>query len=108
MLTSLGQASLPTTCPICQHTPISAEDCSPSKSLRLTVRAFLKSEEKKREREKAAVAPVATVLEQSAETVAGAPSNPEIVEVETLVVATSEDVPNRLQSPVVVETLEVG
>src|ERR1700760_2045876 len=48
-----GQSTLPTTCSVCQHTPISADDCKPNKSLRLTVRAFLKSEERKREKEKA-------------------------------------------------------
>jgi hypothetical protein len=38
---------------VCAHSPISADDCKPNKSLRLTVKAFIKSEEKKREKEKA-------------------------------------------------------
>src|ERR1700760_2913561 len=50
---AIGQSTLPTTCSVSQHTPIAADDCKPNKSLRLTVRAFLKSEERKREKEKA-------------------------------------------------------
>lgn len=58
-----GQSTLPTTCPVCQHTPISADDCKPNKTLRLTIRAFLKSEERKREKEKALAAATPAVLE---------------------------------------------
>lgn len=42
-------AKLPSSCPICEHSPLSAEDCTPHKSLRTTVRVFLRTEEKKRE-----------------------------------------------------------
>lgn len=44
-----GQANLPSSCPVCEHSPLSAEDCSPNKSLRTTIRVFLRTEEKKRE-----------------------------------------------------------
>ncbi|KAL6235305.1 hypothetical protein BDW75DRAFT_143490 [Aspergillus navahoensis] len=46
------QASLPDTCPVCAHTPISSELCKPNKALRTTLKAFLRTEEKKRERER--------------------------------------------------------
>lgn len=49
LLTVAGKLSLPSTCPVCEHTPISAEDCKPNKSLRMTTRAFLKTAEKKRD-----------------------------------------------------------
>jgi len=45
----LGQASLPSSCPVCEHTPVSAADCIVYKSLRTTIRVFIKTEEKKRE-----------------------------------------------------------
>ncbi len=38
---------------MCEHSPLSAEDCKPNKALRLTVKAFLKSEEKKRDKGRA-------------------------------------------------------
>ncbi|KAF2763331.1 hypothetical protein EJ05DRAFT_34291 [Pseudovirgaria hyperparasitica] len=46
------QTSLPESCPVCDHSPLSAEDCKPNKSLRLTVKAFLKAEEKKRDKDR--------------------------------------------------------
>ncbi len=45
----LGQATLPSSCPVCEHTPVSGADCTVYKSLRTTIRVFLKTEEKKRE-----------------------------------------------------------
>lgn len=36
-------------CPVCEHSPVSASDCTVYKSLRTTIRVFLKTEEKKRE-----------------------------------------------------------
>src|SRR5438045_7081648 len=45
----LGQSSLPSSCPVCEHTPVAAEDCKPNKSLRTTIKVFLRTEEKKRE-----------------------------------------------------------
>lgn len=44
-----GHSKLPSSCPICEHSPLSGEDCTPHKSLRTTVRVFLRTEEKKRE-----------------------------------------------------------
>jgi hypothetical protein len=40
---------LPSSCPVCEHTPVSAEDCKPNKALRTTIKIFLRTEEKKRE-----------------------------------------------------------
>jgi len=48
------------------HTPLSGEDCTPNKALRLTVKAFLKNEEKKRDKLKA----------EAASPVVGAPTSP--------------------------------
>ncbi|KAF2497912.1 hypothetical protein BU16DRAFT_580481 [Lophium mytilinum] len=48
------QSALPESCPVCAHSPLSADACQPSKGLRLTVSAFIKKEEKKREKERAA------------------------------------------------------
>lgn len=44
-----GQSTLPSSCPVCEHTPVSAEDCKPNKSIRTTIKVFLRTEEKKRE-----------------------------------------------------------
>lgn len=44
-----GHATLPSSCPVCEHSPLSADDCKIHKSLRTTVRVFLRSEEKKRD-----------------------------------------------------------
>ena len=34
---------------VCEHSPVFAKDCKPNKSLRTTVKVFLRTEEKKRE-----------------------------------------------------------
>ena len=44
-----GQSTLPSSCPVCEHSPVSGADCTIYKSLRTTIRVFLKTEEKKRE-----------------------------------------------------------
>jgi len=52
------------------HSPLSADDCKPNKSLRLTVKAFLKNEEKKRDKiraDAALVKPVAVQKEATEE-----------------------------------------
>lgn len=41
--------ALRSTCPVCEHTPMSADDCKPNKALRMTTKAFLKTAEKKRD-----------------------------------------------------------
>ncbi|RMJ25306.1 hypothetical protein PHISP_03838 [Aspergillus sp. HF37] len=51
------QTSLPDTCPVCAHTPISADLCKPNKALRTTLKAFLRTEEKKREKERQQATP---------------------------------------------------
>ena len=47
-----GHSSLTASCPVCEHSPLSPDDCRPSKSLRTTIRAFIGTEEKKRERQR--------------------------------------------------------
>ncbi|KAL2825220.1 hypothetical protein BDW59DRAFT_146636 [Aspergillus cavernicola] len=54
------QTSLPDTCPVCAHTPISSDLCKPNKALRTTLKAFLRTEEKKREKERQAGIAVVT------------------------------------------------
>lgn len=56
---SLGQASLPDTCPVCAHTPLSSDLCKPNKALRTTLKAFLRTEEKKREKDRQSATPAA-------------------------------------------------
>lgn len=53
----LGQASLSDTCPVCAHTPVSPDLCKPNKALRTTLKAFLRTEEKKREKDRQSAAP---------------------------------------------------
>jgi hypothetical protein len=59
---------------VCAHSPISANDCKPNRSLRLTVKAFIKSEEKKRDKEKASAAGCAILPPPS--TIAAPPATP--------------------------------
>ncbi|KAL8709344.1 MAG: hypothetical protein Q9220_005937 [cf. Caloplaca sp. 1 TL-2023] len=61
------QSSLPQACPICLHEPVKAEDCRPNKTLRMTIKAFLRKlateQEKARKKqsvETAAVTPDTT------------------------------------------------
>lgn len=75
-----GQASLPDTCSVCAHTPVSPDLCKPNKALRTTLKAFLRTEEKKREKERQSAAPVTPVITTPAEngtTPAEATTNPE-------------------------------
>jgi hypothetical protein len=46
---NIGHSTLPSTCPVCEHSPVAAADCKPNKSLRTTIKVFLRTEEKKRE-----------------------------------------------------------
>lgn len=59
---SPGQASLPDTCSVCAHTPISPGLCKPNKALRTTLKAFLRTEEKKREKGRQSTTPVNPVI----------------------------------------------
>jgi hypothetical protein len=49
LIARAGQSTLPSSCPVCEHTPVTAADCKPHKSLRTTIKVFLRTEEKKRE-----------------------------------------------------------
>lgn len=69
-LTRPGQTSLPETCPVCAHTPISSDLCKPNKALRTTLKAFLRTEEKKREKEREQATPTTTVGSTPADTAA--------------------------------------
>ncbi|KAJ5223985.1 hypothetical protein N7468_008527 [Penicillium chermesinum] len=51
------QNSLSDTCPVCAHSPVSPDLCRPNKALRITLKAYLRTEEKKREKERQAAAP---------------------------------------------------
>lgn len=68
---TIGQATLPESCPVCDHSPLSPDDCRPNKSLRLTVKAFLKNEEKKRDKGRAAdksvKTPVSAAVQEAGE-----------------------------------------
>lgn len=57
LISVLGQASLSDTCPVCTHTPVSPDLCKPNKALRTTLKAFLRTEEKKREKDRQSAAP---------------------------------------------------
>lgn len=43
-----GQAGIPEQCTICEHQPLSPDVCTPMKSLRMTIKAHLKTELKRR------------------------------------------------------------
>jgi hypothetical protein len=58
---SLGQTSLPDSCPVCDHNPVSPDLCKPNKALRTTLKAFLRTEEKKREKDRSSTTPAVTV-----------------------------------------------
>ena len=55
----VGQVTLPDTCPVCAHTPLSSDLCKPNKALRTTLKAFLRTEEKKREKDRQSATPAA-------------------------------------------------
>ncbi|OKL60421.1 hypothetical protein UA08_03975 [Talaromyces atroroseus] len=55
------QTSLPDSCPVCDHNPVSPDLCKPNKALRTTLKAFLRTEEKKREKDRASITPAVSV-----------------------------------------------
>ncbi|KAL8752047.1 MAG: hypothetical protein Q9199_006013 [Rusavskia elegans] len=66
------QSSLPQACPICLHEPVKADDCRPNKTLRMTIKAFLKKiaterekAQKKQSSEKVAANPASTTADSS-------------------------------------------
>jgi hypothetical protein len=105
-----GQTSLPDTCSVCAHTPLSPDLCKPNKALRTTLKAFLRTEEKKREKERQSAAPVTPVITTPAENDA-TPTEPVLeqkqsdeapIEIsETAAPAESKDVEARNEAPVV-------
>ena len=48
-----GQSTLSGNCPVCEHSPLSPDDCVPHKALRNTIKAYLKTAEKKLVEERA-------------------------------------------------------
>ncbi|KAJ5988130.1 hypothetical protein N7481_003340 [Penicillium waksmanii] len=54
------QTSLSDTCPVCAHDPVSPDLCKPNKALRTTLKVFLRTEEKKREKERQSAAATPT------------------------------------------------
>lgn len=89
-----GQSSLPAACPICQHSPLNAEDAKASKSLRLTVAQFLKSIKKKRE--KAQSAPGG----DNTPTLAGEPATPTVEAISSTSIAATLE-PSEAQNGIV-------
>jgi hypothetical protein len=71
----LGQTTLPTTCPVCDHSPIDKADCKPSKRLRTTIKVFLRTLEKKKESE--SIAPPMKETTKEPEAVLAAPATAE-------------------------------
>ncbi|EGD95832.1 hypothetical protein TESG_03296 [Trichophyton tonsurans CBS 112818] len=74
------QTALPSSCPVCDHNPLDAELCKPNKALRTTLKAFLRTEEKKREKNKPVKEPTppAPAVSSAAETdPAPIPAEPE-------------------------------
>ncbi|KAJ5700994.1 hypothetical protein N7493_012040 [Penicillium malachiteum] len=69
------QTSLPDTCPVCAHTPVSPDLCKPNKALRTTLKAYLRTEEKKREKERQAAAPPTPTIPTPVESV-NTPTDP--------------------------------
>lgn len=82
--------TLPDTCPVCAHTPLSSDLCKPNKALRTTLKAFLRTEEKKREKDRQSATPAAGVAtadgtpapseQPTAPTPAAAPEDQNVVE----------------------------
>jgi hypothetical protein len=86
--TTSGQAALPEQCTICEHQPLSPDVCTPMKSLRMTIKAHLKTELKRRtaQASAASAAPAA-----SAPTPTQAPVEAESVFQETPAPAPAQD-----------------
>ena len=77
LIRPLGQSNLPAACPICEHSPLSPADCNPNKSLRTTIRVFLRTAEKKREASRAKPLKLATPADaQGLATMQSPPTEP--------------------------------
>lgn len=84
-----GQTSLPESCPVCEHNPVSPDLCKPNKALRTTLKAFLRTEEKKREKDRPSTTPAVTTAPTSNVPVEtqGEPAIPATKTVDTVVSA---------------------
>ncbi|KAH7115050.1 hypothetical protein B0J11DRAFT_539738 [Dendryphion nanum] len=63
-----AKLEFPTTCPLCDHTPLEADTCTPNKSLRNTMRAWLQKAKKKEDAKKAETPTVVEDAPGAAET----------------------------------------
>ena len=69
---------------------MSADDCKPNKALRLTIKAFLKSEEKKRDKSKGSNSTENALQQNEASSKAGSAQNASSIKVETV---TTKNIP---------------
>ena len=61
MLSGHDKLEFPTTCPLCEHSPLEADLCTVNKTLRNTMRAWLQKNKKKEDAKNASQAPTSTV-----------------------------------------------
>lgn len=107
--------TLPDNCPVCAHTPLSSDLCKPNKALRTTLKAFLRTEEKKREKDRqsgtpatgAGTASVEDTPAPSEQLATPAPDQHVAEEQQTEAVAPSAEVPEG-DNPAVDAKLEAG
>ncbi|KAL8917983.1 MAG: hypothetical protein Q9208_007647 [Pyrenodesmia sp. 3 TL-2023] len=88
MICEFCQPTFPEACPICLHEPVKAEDCRPNRSLRTTVKAYLKKQVTLREQ-----AQKKQAVKQAADQAAGAPA---VVSAPTQADDPSSTIPNGL------------
>lgn len=93
-----GQAALPDSCPVCEHNPVSPDLCKPNKALRTTLKAFLRTEEKKREKDRPSATP-APALSTPTETETAAAQDLNKIEAEAPVVASEAVVAEESAAP---------
>lgn len=101
----LGQVTLPGSCPVCAHTPLSSDLCKPNKALRTTLKAFLRTEEKKREKDRQSATPATGA---GAGTVEDTPAASEQPATETPVAASEDQNVVREQQAEVAPSAEVA
>ncbi|KAJ5908768.1 hypothetical protein N7495_001450 [Penicillium taxi] len=85
--------SLPDTCPVCTHNPLTPDLCKPHKALRTTLKAFLRTAEKKRKDQLAAAPPPASIPTPAEDT-----EPPTEAPVDTQVAASAEPVAPDVQN----------
>jgi hypothetical protein len=86
-----GQACLPESCPVCDHNPISPDLCKPNKALRTTLKAFLRTEEKKREKDRTSSTPITPTVATPADNAATVSAGQESGGKEPLIAVAAED-----------------